>query len=576
MDVKATGSELQFGLHLDNGSDGKVTEVRYPMIGGLGNFGAPGKPADGVICNSDSAPMKIDAAFKAHTFEYPWAFGDTVNPASMAWSCIQSATAKRTLYFTSQDPIARYKIYHFEAQVKDNLKDVFASIEHVPFTPPSNAFDGSPVVLKFVDGDWHAATHLYQAWFEKCFGICKPSQSWLRGESFFLFTMFELPEGTINFRFKDIPQWAKSAKDHGINSVQISGWQVGGHDNGYPDYTPDPRLGTWKELEDGIKACHQMGLKVYFFANYQPVMKESNWYKKDLYKYLHWDDTTGQTARWGQWPMGTLWGRMGHGKIMVWADPGFPEYRKIIVDQFAKLAQIGADGVHIDKMMPTAIDYNPELPMSPDAGPWEGSILLTKEIFTACRKYNPDWAMSFESNWDLLNQFTCSHWWGYVPGSGGIFPDCVGTQGITSAYDYLGVNSLICQRSTVLVGPMNFCRSLDWKPWEGLANYIKEVKRIQDSLADTVWLGDALTGEEAQLSGNISSASYVYRNRTTGKRVAIFSNVSRSLQKQRLQGFQNHVGGQVRIHTPFQEARVVSLPAEIDVPGERIVFVEEL
>jgi hypothetical protein len=85
--------------------------------------------------------------------------------------------------------------------------------------------------------------------------------------------MFELPEGTINYRFKDIPHWARDAKAAGINSVLISGWHVGGHDNGYPDYSPEPRLGTWKELEEGIKACHKLGLRVYFFVKVRCISR---------------------------------------------------------------------------------------------------------------------------------------------------------------------------------------------------------------------------------------------------------------------------------------------------------------
>jgi len=127
------------------------------------------------------------------------------------------------------------------------------------------------VVLRFVEGDWVAASRIYREWFRATFGIVQPADDWIRRQSFFLMTMFMLPEGTINYTFKDIPKWAKSAKAHGINAVQISGWQRGGHDNGYPYYEPDPRLGTWKDLEDGIRACHKMGLKVYFFANYQPI-----------------------------------------------------------------------------------------------------------------------------------------------------------------------------------------------------------------------------------------------------------------------------------------------------------------
>ena len=230
------------------------------------------------VPTSSPTIKKIELPFGLATFAYP-------GQANMSFTCVQSAAAKRSLYFASIEELARYKVYHFEEHAKDNVKDVFACIQHLPFTPPGKTFDGSTVVLRVIDGDWHAAGRVYRAWFEKTFGICKPSQCWIRRESFFVDTMFMLPEGTINYRFQDIPQWAKDAKDHGIHSVKISGWHHGGHDNGYPDYTPDPRLGTWKELEDGIKACHRMGVKVYFFVNYQPVMIDSEWYKKELNKY---------------------------------------------------------------------------------------------------------------------------------------------------------------------------------------------------------------------------------------------------------------------------------------------------
>jgi hypothetical protein len=568
MNVAAVGNELRFELRLDNHTGDRVKEAWYPLIGGLSKFGAPSKPADGVLWLPTTATNKIGLPFKAQALGYP-------GQMSMAFTCIQSATANKSLYFASHDTVARYKVFHFAEHTNNTARDVFACIEHRPFTAPGQSFAGSTVVARVVDGDWRGASQVYRAWFEKTFGICKPSECWLRRESFFQFSMFELPEGTINYRFKDIPRWAKDAKDHGLNSVQISGWQVGGHDNGYPDYTPDPRLGTWKELADGLKACHKLGLKVYFFVNYQPVMIESDWYKRELIKYHEWRGPNGGVTWNVGWPMGTVWGRMGHPKRMVWADPAFPQYRRIIVNQFAKLAQIGADGVHVDKMFPSALDYNPDLPLSPDTATWEGAITLTKEVFAACRKYNPDWAMSFECNWDRMMQFTCSTWW-----AGGfnrsVFPDSVGMLAITSPYDYLGVNNLVCAQSTVMAGPLNFCRSVGWKPWAGLADYMKEVKRIQDGLADVVWLGDALGQDGVRLDGPVACAYYVFRNRATGKRVCIFSNASRTARKQSFQGFVASGSRRVRLHTPFAPAKTVALPAEIGVPGERMVFVEEM
>lgn len=566
MEVTAEGSELRFQLQLQNHSSNKVQEVQYPMIGGLENFGTPGKEPDGVLWLPPATTKKIQSPFEAQTFGYP---------GQMAFTCVQSAVANRSLYFASHDDVARYKVFHFEEHTNVVATNVFAFVQHLPFTPPGRTFTGSPVVVRVVSGDWHGGASIYRQWFEKTFGICKPADSWLRNESFFLASMFELPEGTINFRFKDIPRWARDAKEHGINSVLISGYHVGGHDNGYPDYSPDPRLGTWKELEAGVKACHKLGVKIYFFVNYQPVMVESDWYKRELYKYHEWPTPEGGVTWNTGWPMGTLWGRMGAPKRMVWADPAFPEFRRIIVEQIARLAKIGADGVHVDKMFPATIDYNPDLPLSPDTAPWEGAIMLTKEVFAACRKYNPNWAMSFECNWDRMMQFTCSTWWG-----GGfntaVFPDSVGTQYITSAYDYLGVNNLVAGKCTVQVDPMNFCRALSWKPWEELAKYIKEVKRIQDGLADIVWFGDEIGQTNVQLAGPIAGAYHVFRSRSTSNRACIICNGSRMAKTQTFEGFTSGSGGMVRVHTPFAPAKVAKLPAEILVPGERIVFVEEI
>jgi hypothetical protein len=577
MNVELAANQVAFRLHVDNGTEFKIREVLYPRIGGLGQFAARGKPADGVLWAPTSHPWvkKIDGAFGSPQFAYP-------GQLCMSFTCIESVSAGKSLYFAAHDTIARYKTYEFDQPAAPGAKsdhvELFAGVRHYPFTPPGKSFDGSTVVLRVVDGDWHAAGKLYRTWFEKTFGICKPSQSWVRRESFFQITMFGLPEGTVCLRFKDIPAWAADAKRFGVNAVQISGWQHGGHDNGYPDYTPDPHFGTWQELADGIKACHAMGMKVYFFVNYQPVMLDTQWYKKELVNYREWGDANGAITWNAGWPMGTLWGRMGNPKRMTWANPAFPAFRRIIVDQFAKLAEIGADGVHVDKMFPTALDYNPNLPMSPDTAGWEGAIILTKEIFAACRKHNPDWAMSFECNWDRMLQFAGATWWtGNQLITRKVFPENAEAQMISSAYDYLGVNNLVRDGHVVMVAPRNFCASMGWKPWHGLSNYIKEVKRIRDQLQDTVFFGEPLEHEGVKLSAAATTGvEYsVFRNTTSGRRVCIFTNARMTAAKQALQGFDGSRSSEVRVWTPFAETKVVILPAEIVIPPERIVFVEE-
>jgi hypothetical protein len=562
MDI-ALNNSLEFRIHVENHTDSKVQEVWYPLVGGLTDL-----PPDASAWVPASTPWEkpLKLPFEPIAFQYP---GQMI----MSFCCISSKRLGKSIYFASQDQTARYKVFHLmEVSNKDN-KDVFASIHHSPFTPPGKSFDGSPVVMDFVDGDWRAAGQVYRGWFIHEFGIAPLSQDWIRRQSFFLMTMFMLPEGTISYTFKDIPKWARAAKNCGINAVQISGWQMGGHDNGYPYYIPDPRLGTWKELEDGIRACHKMGLKVYFFANYQPMMIESNWYKNELHKYreMNADGSNTWMAGWG---MGTLSARMGHPKLMTWADLSFPQFRKIIVDQFAHLAKIGADGVHVDKMFPTGLSFNPDSPMSPDTCTWEGAILLSKEIMSECRKHNPNWDMSFECNWDRMLQFGTATWWvGNQPITRKIFPENAETLGLYQAYDYLGVNTAVRNGHIVMVAPLNFSRGVDWPPFVGLARYIKEVKRIRDSLQETVFYGEVLGQTGVRLIGSGVDFN-VFKNRRTGRRVCVLTNNSREARRITVEFTGRR--GKARVHTPYLRVRTVMLPAKVDIPGERIVFVEEI
>ena len=568
MRITAAEGALAFTLHVENRTKGKLQEALYPFIGGLAGL-AP----DASLWVPTSTPSEKPVAlpFGGADFGYP-------GHMTMSFACIQSKSAGRSLYVGCHDPVARHKAFRFMEVSGAGGKDVFACIQHTPLTPAGGTFDGAPVVVRFVEGGWRAAGQVYRDWFIKTFGLASPKTDWVRQQSFFLMTMFMLPEGTINYTFKDIPRWARFAKEHGINAVQISGWQMGGHDNGYPAYTPDPRLGTWQDLEDGIRACHKMGLKVYFFANYQPMMVDSDWYKHDLVKYREMTPDGGFTWMAG-WGMGTLAARMGHPKLMTWADLGFPQFRQIIVERFAKLAQIGGDGVHIDKMFPSAIDYNPDIPLPPDTSTWEGAILLSKEIFQECRKYNPNWAMSFECNWDRMLQFGGATWWvGNQLITRQVFPENVETMGLTQAYDYLAVNNAVRDGNAVMIAPMNFCRGMEWPPFQGLADYIKEVKRIRDELQETVFMGEPLGASQVALREKPSDGVQycAFRNRTTGRRVCILTNSKSEPRTCTFAGFEGGQSATVRVQVPFAQAREVTLPAAITIPPERLAFVEEL
>jgi hypothetical protein len=159
-----------------------------------------------------------------------------------------------------------------------------------------------------------------------------------------------------------------------------------------------------------------------------------------------------------------------------------------------------------------------------------------------------------------------------------IFPENVETMGLCQAYDYLGVNNAVRDGHAVMVAPLSFSRGVDWPPFHGLANYIKEVKRIRDALQDTVFFGESLGQGPVKFEGGPPDgmAYNVFRNRANGRRVCILTNSRIEERKLSFPAFASAPGGKARIHTPGRKARVVTLPVELTIPAERIVFVEEL
>jgi hypothetical protein len=572
MEIRLAGPSLEFRLFLQNDTPHKVIEVWYPLVGGLAGIGRGPQGGDTSVMLPTASPTikGLATPLGELALHYP-------GQMNMSYSSVFSAKANRALYFASHDAVARLKYYRFFEQSSPAGKDVFACIQHALHTPPGKTFEGSPVVLRFHEGTWTEAGPIYREWFTRTFGLMDPARSWIRRHSFVQDTMFLLPEGTLNYTFKDIPRWAADARDHGVTAVLVSGWHRGGHDNGYPHYEPDPRLGTYDDLRRGLEACHKMGVRVYFFVNYQPAMIESEWFKKELHQYVEMREDGGYGAT--GWGMGTLWARMGHPKPMTWVDPSFPAYRDALLRQFLKLVEAGADGVHVDKMFPTPMNFNPRCELGPDTSTWEGAIRLTRMLLERGRKINPDFAMSFECNWDRMLEFGNAIWWvGNMSAVRSVFPEMVETRGITSPYDYLGVNNAVRLSQVGLLGPLNYSRSVGWEPWKGLAGYLREVKRIQDSLSEAVFFGEVLgqSGIDLGHEPGFGVEYNVFRSLKSGRRVCILTNSGMEDQRQAIRAFGGNAGGSVRIHVPFACPCDAAVPLSVTVPAERIVFVEEL
>ena len=110
--------------------------------------------------------------------------------------------------------------------------------------------------------------------------------------------VFNYPDDLLLFRYPDIARLAREAKKYGVNVITVIGFHRGGMDRGYPDYSPDPRLGTREQLSQGISEANKIGVKILPFVNVQVADVNTKEFKKELSKYAA-KDRFGNQVRIG-------------------------------------------------------------------------------------------------------------------------------------------------------------------------------------------------------------------------------------------------------------------------------------
>jgi hypothetical protein len=592
----------EFRLFLDNRSGRSVDETWYPVLGGITGFGSRQDTQETINTAGWSTGTHLFQHFPSlggGALGIPWAetYWSYPQAMSMPWFDLSNSRLGRGVYVGVHDPVSRFKTLRFELHpgLANREGENWPTQEGTepgqpvgllchwtlyPYTKTGTTFDGPPVHIQFHDGDWHASARIYRDWFRATFHLADASKNWMYREPGFQDTMFLLPEGNVKFRFSDIPRWAGAAKNYGIHSVLISGWNVGGHDGGYPDYRPDPRLGTWEELRAGIEECHRQGIKVFFFVNVQPADIGTEMYQEELSRFRQ-RTKYGEPRNYG-WGMGSLGARIGFTHRPLTAlSSGIPEYRKIIVSQIEQLARIGADGVHIDKLCPGGMDFNPLLKLSPDQAISQGQLAAVGEMQKACSAVQPDFSISAECPWDRLLEYTGVGWSWHPPAGQHVpvfkytFPDAyLPTMAAQQPYDYTAVNNAMRYGYQFFIGPGNYTESMEYPPFRALASYIKEAVGLRKELGGTIYSA----GFEDTLGATVNTVREtgygVFRNPHTGKRACVLVNYDRAPREVSVVRFEEG-GSKVRIYQPFAASRQTKLPATVRLAGERFAIVVE-
>jgi len=616
LNISLNDKQIVFSCACNNNTHLQVSEVWFAFLGGMNGSGKTQKikkETEILIPTVNSFWTKkifrdfgntrgqtLGCLSPEHTFTYPGSL-------SMPWISLFNKKINKSVYFAALEETPRVKIIRLslepgsgEMRPYGNWPDsdevgnlpygIVMNWVHVPYTKKGERFISSDIVLNVHNGLWQESGKIYRKWFDKHFKVIKPGSTWIRRETSFYHQMFMLPEDNINYTFKDIPELARTCARYDVKHFMIAGWQIGGHDRGYPYYQPDPRLGTYKDLEKGIKQCHKLGVKVSFFVNCQPIDMSTKLYKDKLHRYVILDPHGVPYFICNYWGMGTLSARTRFmtGTPFVEMNPAHPEVRKLLIGYFKKLIEIGADGLHIDKFFNTPMDFNPLISWtSPDRAHHEGILKFIEKLFSVCKSINPDFCISYEGGWDRLMPYSEVSWWGTGQDAmKSVFPDRTLSNGVEQPYDFNKVNNAVVGGCHILIGPANYNRNLDYLPMRRLMEYIKEINRIRKELFDIISMGRIIDSSEEifrsgilKISGEFSKKQEckwnLFESMKTKKKAIILGNLLPEPVMAKGIKINQTNSERCLIYKAFEEPVKAKFPVSITVEGERVVFIVE-
>jgi len=512
---------------------------------------------------------------------------------SMPWAEIYHAKADKGFYFGNHDPQARHSVLWAEftpctthggpkgsgqywpdpADLDGEPSGLSLAWVSLPFLAPGHSWAGPPVTIHFHRGGWWEAARHFRAWSDTLRPIDKAG-NWLAEEDAWQSTIISYPDGTVRYRFSDLPKMAMEARDAGINVLQIDGWDIGGIDRDYPQYTPDPRLGTWEELVSAVAECQGLGVKVMLFTNLQWVNVETDWYERELHRYVV-RDPDGHIRGGMGWEYNTTLGLLGQTvKRMVMVNPGRPEFKRVILDQLQNVARLGAAGTQIDKFGALGdVDFSADNPLPRGDGVPAGTLAALAEFYQQARQELPGFCIASEAHWDRIvpyvdasysRFFTNDH----LPTFGVAFPEYRQSCCITGDYDYGLVNN--CLRYGHIINVEAECLHGTAADAPHLSAYVAEALRLRRSLKHRIWHSRLADPGRETVRGpeGLRVSRHIGRG---GEETFVLNHFEPQPMTAEVAPF----GGSRRatLYQPFEEPAGVALPATVTVPAKRFVIV---
>jgi len=270
--------EIEFSLpgYIQVSEKGQDVLV-YPDAGGIKienpakELLKPGKYETG---NWKDRKMSVRAEGFHRDSDDNYTFFDGKSP-SMMW--FDYYGEKGGVYFASHD--LGIEKTSFAVTVSPNKKGLNFRMKKT-FNRFLNEWNGD-FVIGVHEGDWHRGADIYRAFYRSNCPPARKAPEFIRqSPGMVCHYDFKWQNGDINHRYNDIPLIYEEAEKHHFHNIMIAGWNTGGFDSMYPNFRPDPALGTEAELIKAVSAVKEKGGNVFFYINAYSYDKASPDYEE--------------------------------------------------------------------------------------------------------------------------------------------------------------------------------------------------------------------------------------------------------------------------------------------------------
>ena len=264
---------------------------------------------------------------------------------------------------------------------------------------------------------------------------------------------------------------------------------------------------------------------------------------------------------------------------MAVMSPAHPAFRNLLLDQYLQLLRDGAEGLQLDKagiMWP--LDFNPQLPVSPDKSLPQGVLDTFAELLLRARAVDPEFGLASEITFDRALPYVDVSYtrMGDVdmdPALRYTFPEWTSTIFGESPGDFNPMSNGMRYGMVWALAPRHYNDSVDEILTRPLARYVSELIRIRKQYSDLLFYGRFNDTMGVSLEGDPDIRYSVFRSshaNDSGQACVVvnFGDAPESAEV----NFEAARTG-VIIASPFNPDRDAQLPVHLSIPPHQLAVV---